>query len=88
MDDLNEQLNVMLLMHPRTNVILTGDFNACLLKTNTNTPGARLSEIFTLNGLILVNVSVPTYRPAGSLIDVIATIVSFCNSCRSFKAFF
>ena len=71
MDDLNDQLNAMITLHPRMTVFLTGDFNACLLKTDL-TPGARLSEVLALNGLVPVNVRTPTYRPAGSLLDVIA----------------
>ena len=72
MDDLNDQLNAMITSHPRMNVILAGDFNACLLKADA-TPGTRLREVLAFNGLYPVNVRTPTYRPAGSLIDVIAT---------------
>ena len=64
LDDLNAQLNFMIATHPRCNVVLTGDFNACLLKTGAGTPGAKLREILNVNRLVPVNVKTPTYRPA------------------------
>ena len=72
MDDLNDQLNVMLASHPGKTVILSGDLNACLLKTDAGTPGARLREVLAINGMSPVNTRIPTYRPAGSLIDIVA----------------
>ena len=73
LDDLNAQLSFMIAAHPRKQVILAGDFNACLLKVGGATPGARLRETLRVNGLVPVNVKTPTYRPASTLIDVIAT---------------
>ena len=63
----------MIAAHPRCNIVLAGDFNACLLKTGSGTPGAKLREILNINRLIPVNVKTPTYRPLGSLLDIIAT---------------
>ena len=73
LDDLNAQLNFMMTAHPGKHVILSGDFNACLLKNKGGTAGAKLLEVLRLNGLVPVNLNRPTYRPAASLIDVIAT---------------
>ena len=73
MDDLNAQLNFMIAAHPGRLVILAGDFNACLLKARGAAPGTKLLETLRANGLMPVNQKRPTYRPAASLIDVIAT---------------
>ena len=73
LDDLNAQLNFMRAANPCKLVILAGDFNACLLKGGHATPGARLLETLRSNGLVPVNRKRPTYRPAASLIDVVAT---------------
>ena len=73
LDDLNAQLNLMTAAHPRKMVILAGDLNACLLKARGAAPGARLLETLRSNGLTPVNLDRPTYRPAASLLDVVAT---------------
>ena len=48
LDDLNAQLNFMMTAHPGKHVILSGDFNACLLKNKGGTAGAKLLEVLRL----------------------------------------
>ena len=74
-DDLESQLQFMLASHPGEPVIIAGDLNACLLSTasSTSTPSYKLGEIMRTYGLSACNTTSPTYRPAGTLIDVIIT---------------
>ena len=74
-DDLESQLQFMPASHPGEPVIIAGDLNACLLSTasSTSTPSYKLGEIMRTYGLSACNTTSPTYRPAGTLIDVIIT---------------
>ena len=72
-EDLECQMQYMFARFPRSTVLITGDFNNCLLKARqTNSPSA-LSNLLSSYGLHIANVKEPTYRPAASLLDVIAT---------------
>ena len=74
LDDLETQLQHMLVIHPGLTVVLGGDINCCILKSDTNnSPGNRLRSLLDRHGLQICNIAVPTYRPAGSLLDVLAT---------------
>ena len=74
-DDIESQLQFMIASHPGTAVILAGDLNACLLSANSglNTPGHKLRQIIQTYGLHACNSTSPTYRPAGTLIDIVIT---------------
>ena len=56
-------------------MIIGGDFNCCLLKTANNccSPGNRLRSLLCQHGLQICNTTEPNYRPAGSLLDILAT---------------
>ena len=73
LDDIQAQLEHMIAAYPGLPIIIGGDMNCCLLKPGANSPGQRLQSLFTDHGLQLTNTSQPTYRPAGSLLDVLAT---------------
>ena len=74
LDDLEAQLQHMLVIHPGLTVVLGGDINCCMLKSdNNNSPGNRLRSLLDRHGLQICNTAVPTYRPAGSLLDILAT---------------
>ncbi|KAF0294300.1 hypothetical protein FJT64_007999 [Amphibalanus amphitrite] len=63
----------MVASHPGATLVLAGDLNCCLLKPAADSPGHRLTRLLTMYGLRIVNTEHPTYRPANSLLDVIAT---------------
>ena len=73
LDDLECQIQFMLARFPRATVVITGDFNNCLLRARQARSPCALSSLFSTYGLHFTNVSHPTYRPAASLLDVIAT---------------
>ena len=73
LDDLECQIQFMLARFPRATVVITGDFNNCLLRARRARSPCALSSLFATYDLHIANVSVPTYRPAASLLDVIAT---------------
>ncbi|KAF0295997.1 putative RNA-directed DNA polymerase from transposon X-element [Amphibalanus amphitrite] len=73
LEDLEAQLQHIIATHPGLTIIIGGDLNCCLLKTGSNTPGERLSALLTQHGLQSCNTRLPTYRPAGSLLDILAT---------------
>ncbi|KAF0295996.1 RNA-directed DNA polymerase from mobile element jockey [Amphibalanus amphitrite] len=63
----------MVASHPGATLVLAGDLNCCLLKPAADSPGHRLTRLLTTYGLRIANTEHPTYRPANSLLDVIAT---------------
>ena len=71
--DLECQLQFMFARFPKATLVITGDFNNCLLRARRNNAPCALSDLFSNYGLHITNVSEPTYRPAASLLDVIAT---------------
>ena len=73
LEDLECQMQFMFARFPRSSILITGDFNDCLLKTRKTTSVSTLSNLLSSYGLSIVNVTEPTYRPAGSLLDVMAT---------------
>ena len=73
LDDLELQMQHMIAMYPHLTIVIGGDMNCCLLKPGANTPGDRLTGLLTQHGLQTCNSRQPTYRPAGSLLDILAT---------------
>ena len=72
LEDFEHQLQHMMASYPRTTVIVAGDFNCCLLKNAENPSAHPLLSLLSTYGLHVVNKKYPTYRPANSLLDVIA----------------
>ena len=72
LDDLEGQLQHMITNYPNANIIFTGDMNCCILKRDPASPGHRLESMLGSYGLHLCNRTRPTYRPADSLLDVVA----------------
>ena len=73
LDDLELQIQHMIAAHPDLTIVIGGDMNCCLLKSGADTPGDRLRGLLAQHGLQTCNTRQPTYRPAGSLLDIIAT---------------
>ena len=73
LDDLEAQLQHMIVTYPDLTIVVGGDINCCLLKPGASTPGGRLRALLTLHGLQSCNTHHPTYRPASSLLDILAT---------------
>ncbi|KAF0296825.1 RNA-directed DNA polymerase from mobile element jockey [Amphibalanus amphitrite] len=46
--------------------------NCCLLRPGQNSSGKRLSDLLSQHGMQCCNTRQPTYRPAGSLLDILA----------------
>ena len=78
LDDLECQLQHMVANFrlsanfPRATLILGGDLNCCLLKAKTSDTNP-LIRLCTTYGLHITNQCRATYRPAGSLLDVVIT---------------
>ena len=73
LEDFEAQLQHMITTHPGLTIVIGGDMNCCLLKTGSNTPGERLSALLAQHGLQTCNTRQAFYRPAGSLLDILAT---------------
>ena len=73
LEDLESQLQHMLVSHPGATVVLAGDLNCSLLKPTADSPGQRLTRLLATYGLRIANTQQPTYRPANSLLDIVAT---------------
>ena len=71
-DDLEGQIQFMIAKHPRSTLVLCGDFNRCLLKTSLR-DNHSIQRLFETYGIAVTNCTRATYRPSGSLLDVIAT---------------
>ena len=71
-DDFEMQLQHLTAQFPAATIVVAGDFNLCLLK-NESHRGAVLSQLLTNYDLHLANSTRATYRPAGTLLDIIAT---------------
>ena len=80
LDDLENQLQHMSLHFPRSDIIVAGDMNCCLLKQDATpaSPGHMLSQLLINYSLRPCNVTYPTYRPARSLLDIVATSFPDC----------
>ena len=72
LEDLECQVQYMLASYAGATLIIAGDLNCCLLKSMANSPGERLRELLTKYGMTVANSQSPTYRPAGTLLDIIA----------------
>ena len=76
-NDIEGQLQHMLSTYPDTTMVIAGDLNACLLKRPSSdassVPGDILRRLVSTYGLYICNTTAPTYRPSGSLLDVIIT---------------
>ena len=72
LSDFESQLQYFLTQYPGATFVIAGDFNLCLIK-NEPQLGGKLSEMLTNHNLHLANTTRPTYRPAGTLLDIIAT---------------
>ena len=73
LEDLECQMQHMLANSAGASLVIAGDLNCCLLKCASNTPGGRLNSLLSTYGMSVGNTSHPTYRPAGSLLDILAT---------------
>ena len=73
LDDLESQMHFMLARYPRTTLLITGDFNDCLLRARTSGVPAAIQRLFTSYLMHVTNVKQATFRPAGSLLDLVAT---------------
>ena len=72
MDDFEMQLQHHTAQFPGATVVIAGDFNLCLFKNEPNR-GARLSRLLSTYDFHLANTTRATYRPADTLLDIIAT---------------
>ena len=74
LDDFEAQLQHMIAAYPDLTIIIGGDMNCCLLRPGQNSSsGKRLSDLLSQHGMQCCNTRQPTYRPAGSLLDILAT---------------
>ena len=73
LDDLECQMQFMLASYPRATFLITGDFNDCLLRAKSGGSPSALQSLFSAYQMQITNQKQATYRPAGSLLDVIAT---------------
>ena len=71
-DDLEGQIQFMIAKHPRSTLVLCSDFNRCLLKTSLR-DNHSIQRLFETYEIVVTNCTRATYRPSGSLLDVIAT---------------
>ena len=62
----------MIAAHNST-IILAGEFNVNLLDKSPGSPGQKFLKLTEPYNLRVCNTSVPTYKPAGSLLDAILT---------------
>ena len=72
LDDLEQQLQFMIARYPRSTIVVCGDLNMCLLKAARENRD-ELEHRLNLYDIHITNRVVPTYRPASSLLDIIAT---------------
>ena len=72
LEDFECQLQYMYANYPRATVVIAADFNCCLLNNGTAARHHPLISLFDAYNLHIVNRASPTYRPAGTLLDVIA----------------
>ena len=72
LDDFEMQLQHFLAQYPGATVVVAGDFNLCIKKQETHL-GAQLTQILSNYDFHLANTTFATYRPAGTLLDIIAT---------------
>lgn len=72
LDDLEQQLQFMIAQHPRSTLLVCGDMNLCLLKAAREERN-ELEHRLSMYNIHVTNRTVPTYRPASSLLDIIAT---------------
>ena len=72
LDDFEMQLQHLLTQYPGVTAVIAGDFNLCLIKNEPHL-GARLIQLLADYGLLPANSTHATYRPAGTLLDIIAT---------------
>ena len=70
--DFEMQLQHLTAQYPGATVVIAGDFNLCLLKNEPHR-GAHLSRLLSTYNLHLANTTRATYRPAGTLLDILAT---------------
>ncbi|XP_043200922.1 uncharacterized protein LOC122369881 [Amphibalanus amphitrite] len=66
------QLQHLMAQHPGATVVVAGDFNLCIKKREPHL-GAQLTQLLSTYGFHLANTTCATYRPAGTLLDIIAT---------------
>ena len=73
LDDLESQIQHMVTNFPRATLMIGGDLNCCLLRTRNSTSVNPLQRLCDTYGLTVTNKTHATYRPSGSLLDVIIT---------------
>ena len=73
LEDLENQIQHLSAQFPKSSFIVAGDMNCCLLKDGNTAPSRLLRQLLTTYALELTNTTAPTYRPARSLPDIIAT---------------
>ena len=71
-DDLESQIQSMTAKYSRSTLLLCGDFNRCLLKISV-VDNHNIQKLLEAYDIALKNCTCATYRPFGSLLDVIAT---------------
>ena len=71
-DDLESQMQFMLARYPRATLLVTGDFNDCLLRARASGTPAATQRLFSSYQMHITNTKQATYRPAGSLLDLVA----------------
>ena len=57
----------------RYRIVIAGDLNCNMLACTANSPGQRHRHVMATYGMIIGNTQHPTYRPAGTLLDIVAT---------------
>ena len=72
LEDLECQVQYMFANHAGAMLVIAGDLNCCQFKSAADSPGQRLRRLLTTYGMTVSNIRHPTYRPAGTLLDIVA----------------
>ena len=73
LNDLEYQVQFMLANYPGSTLLITGDLNHCMLKAKRDATNDILMRLFSSYGIHVTNTVSSTYRPSGSLLDIIGT---------------
>ena len=71
LEDFEYQLQHMMVNFPNATVVIAGDFNMCLFKSGGHDNEHQLLSLLNTYGIQVTNRTVPTYRPASSLLDIV-----------------
>lgn len=72
LDHLEFDIQDITIRHPNVKVIIGGDMNCCLLKTHQRNEGFKLSKLLDSYKFHICNITQSTYKPANTLLDIIA----------------